>query len=877
MNSRDVLRGLLTSLVLPFVISTPSQAATPQVTLTVTPVSTRLGATATLSWNVMGAVSCAASGDWTGTKAMSGSQAVNPMMTATYTLTCTGSGAETAGRSVTVTVDSGISVVKVVTTNEHLFTDSRLNAVLWRVGWRDFQPNSSADAVSSVFEAGIATANANGKKAILELSFAPTGEGSSSDQGSDKTNIPQWAKNQGVRSVEIPLVTNEFPVWWDPVYLGLAKNAITKLTGLYNNDPRVAGYVITGASGVLPPSLAGEQTDLLLGAFVAEGFVPTPEGGTDEVEFQLPSQGSNYGLAMRDIMAHWSISTQKPIVYVSRPNDPGTLTSELEVDPVALHRNIVVVDNGFRQCDGQIGMQRFLDLQAAGHLVGWWGLAPNGFPTDTVASAVPCAAGGVDMKRTWFCLDDTAWDEHVGTLDAAKKVFFPTDLLKPSVPLSPSGVPRTERQIDVSWSLSTDNVGVYGYKIYRDGAMVGNSTTGTFSDGGLDEATTHTYTVSAYDASGNKSRQSTSITVQTLDITAPAKPTALDAVAASSSSISLAWAASYDNLAVTGYKIYRDGVQVGTSPTTTFTSTGLAEAKSYSFTVAAYDAAGNTSLQSGADSATTLDVTAPSIPAGLTATPTSSSHIELVWAASSDNVGVSEYEVYQGTLLIGSPKLPAYTAINLAEATAYTFTVKAKDASGNVSAASVEVTGTTLDVTKPIKPENLVATPVSKSSISLAWSASSDNVAVTGYKVYRGLTQIATVTGTTYTDSGLQEAKSYTYYVAAFDASGNVSAQSKGATATTKDVTAPSVPTGLNATVESSFKITLTWSVSTDNLKVAGYKIYRNGVLVGTKTLNSYSDSGLQRNTTYTYTVAAYDDAGNTSAQSAAVTARTLP
>src|SRR5262249_41216098 len=196
--------------------------------------------------------------------------------------------------------------------------------------------------------------------------------------------------------------------------------------------------------------------------------------------YQLPSQGYNYGLTIRDMMTYWALATQKPVVYVSRPLQDGTLANELETDPVGLYKNITVVDNGFRQCDGQDGLQRFLTLQAAGHLVGWWGIAPNGFPTDTVASAIPCAAGGIDMKKTWFCLDDTSWDDNAGCLDAAKKVFFPTDLTKPTVPLAPLGSAFSEMQIDLSWILSTDNVGVYGYKIFRNGAIVGNSPATTF-------------------------------------------------------------------------------------------------------------------------------------------------------------------------------------------------------------------------------------------------------------------------------------------------------------------------------------------------------------------------------------------------------------
>jgi chitodextrinase len=876
----DVLPGVVPALVLPVLFSlfsTAASAATPVVTFTASPGSTRLGAPATLSWSAQSAVSCSASGAWSGTKALSGTLVVNPMMTATYTLTCVGSQSETTVKNVTVTVDSGIAIVKMLGTNSHLYTDTRLNAIVWRVGWATFQPGSSTDAVTAQWETGIAEAAANGKKTILELSFAPTGPASSSDQGSDKTNIPQWAKSQGVRSVIRPGVTNEFPVWWDPAYLGLAKNAITKLTSVYNNDSRIAGYLVTGASGVLPPSLAGEQSDLLLAAFMAEGYVPASDDLSD-VDYQLPSEGSAYGLAFREIMTHWAISTQKPLVYVSRPLDAGTLTSEIEVDPVGRYPHLVVVDNGFRQCDGQTGLQRFLDLQAGGHLVGWWGIAPNGFPTDPVASGIPCAAGALDMKRVFFCLDNTGWDDHAGTLDAAKKVFFPTDLTKPTTPLSPLGVARSEEQIDVSWLLSTDNVAVHGYKIFRDGKIVGNAFGSSYSDLDLDEAALYTYTVSAYDASGNKSPQSAPFTLRTLDVSAPSKPTMLEATAVSGSAIALSWIASTDNLAVTGYKIYRDGVQVGTSPTTTFSSTGLQEARQYTFHVAAYDAAGNTSLQSGSDTATTFDVTAPSKPAGLAASPISSQKITITWAPSSDNVAVDSYDVYRGTLLIGSPKFTTLTDSGLSEATSYTYTVKAKDEAGNVSAASAPITGTTLDVTKPAKPEGVAATPKSKSSIDLAWSPSSDNVGVTGYRVYRGGVQIATgVTGTTYSDSGLLEAKTYSYTVAAYDASGNVSPQSKSVSATTLDVTAPSKPANLEATVVSSTKITLTWNAATDNLKVAGYRIYRNGTQIATKTLTSYTDSGLAKNTTYTYTVAAYDDAGNLSAQSTAVTAKTFP
>jgi hypothetical protein len=89
------------------------------------------------------------------------------------------------------------------------------------------------------------------------------------------------------------------------------------------------------------------------------------------------------------------------------------------------------------------------------------------------------------------------------------------------------------------------------------------------------------------------------------------------------------------------------------------------------------------------------------------------------------------------------------------------------------------------------------------------------------------------------------------------------------------DTTPPSVPTNLTATAISSSQINLTWTASTDNVGVNGYNIFRNAAQVGTSPTNSYSDTGLSANTTYNYTVSAYDAGGNTSASSTAATATT--
>ena len=93
------------------------------------------------------------------------------------------------------------------------------------------------------------------------------------------------------------------------------------------------------------------------------------------------------------------------------------------------------------------------------------------------------------------------------------------------------------------------------------------------------------------------------------------------------------------------------------------------------------------------------------------------------------------------------------------------------------------------------------------------------------------------------------------------------------------DILPPSVPTGLRATVTSSSRVNLTWNASSDNVAVAGYRVFRNGTAVATTATTSFADSGLAANTLYTYTVSAYDGATprNESAQSTAANATTLP
>lgn len=104
---------------------------------------------------------------------------------------------------------------------------------------------------------------------------------------------------------------------------------------------------------------------------------------------------------------------------------------------------------------------------------------------------------------------------------------------------------------------------------------------------------------------------------------------------------------------------------------------------------------------------------------------------------------------------------------------------------------------------------------------------------------------------------------------------GHTNASCSAPLAQAGDTTPPSVPTGLTATGVSQTEIDLTWTASTDNVGVTGYDVYRNGVRIGSPPGTSFADTGRTPGTTYTYTVDAFDAAGNISAQSGAVNGTT--
>lgn len=293
------------------------------------------------------------------------------------------------------------------------------------------------------------------------------------------------------------------------------------------------------------------------------------------------------------------------------------------------------------------------------------------------------------------------------------------------------------------------------------------------------------------------------------------------------------------------------------------------------------------------------DTSAPSAPGALTASVASSTQVNLSWAASTDNVAVTGYQVErcQGAgcanfARIATPSITSYGDAGLTSGNSYSYRVRATDAAGNVSGYSPTSAAVIPDTTPPSAPGNPVATVASNTQINLTWTASTDNVAVTGYLVERcqgtgcsNFAQIASQAGTSLNDTGLAPSTSYSYRVRATDAANNVSSFSSTATAVTSgtaDTTPPSTPTNVVATAASSVQIHLSWTASTDNVGVSYYSVERcqgtscsSFAQVSTPITTALNDTGLTPSTSYSYRIRAVDAANNFSNYSAIASATT--
>jgi uncharacterized repeat protein (TIGR03806 family) len=434
------------------------------------------------------------------------------------------------------------------------------------------------------------------------------------------------------------------------------------------------------------------------------------------------------------------------------------------------------------------------------------------------------------------------------------------DQQPPTTPANFDAVPGLF-SVALSWDASSDNVGVTEYQVWRDGALIATVPGLGYTDNTVTAETEYDYSVVALDGLANASAPAL-LTVTTLgDTMPPSTPANLDGVAGLFS-IQLSWDPSSDNLGVTDYQVWRNSVLIATVASPGYTDNGLLIDTEYHYSVIALDAANNSSAPALLTKRTLADTQAPTTPGSLGGTPGLVS-VQLNWTASSDNVGVTGYEVRRDSVPIATVSSPGYTDNDLLPDTNYTYQVRALDARANASDPA-EVSVTTLaDTQNPSVPASLVATP-GLLSVQLTWQASSDNLGVTGYLVRRNGEDVATVPGPGFTDNDLVTETLYSYEVIAIDAAGNHSAAATVSTTTLADTQAPTTPAlfdgepGLQS-------IELVWSASSDNIGVTGYRIYRGPDLITTVASLTFTDTGLEPDTSYDYELVAIDAKGNAS------------
>ncbi|EOO21173.1 lytic polysaccharide monooxygenase [Bacillus cereus] len=187
------------------------------------------------------------------------------------------------------------------------------------------------------------------------------------------------------------------------------------------------------------------------------------------------------------------------------------------------------------------------------------------------------------------------------------------DTEAPSIPNGLQAQKVTANSIELTWNTSTDNVGVKGYQVFRNGEMIDTVLGTHFINKQLKPSTEYTYTVKAIDTAGNVSKESTALTVKTTveapDTEAPTQPKGLHSMGTTASSVDLMWSPSDDNVGVDYYDIYREieGTmkKIATSNTTSYMDKNLLANTTYKYAVKAVDVVGNESVQSDTFTITT--------------------------------------------------------------------------------------------------------------------------------------------------------------------------------------------------------------------------------------------------------------------------------
>ena len=336
--------------------------------------------------------------------------------------------------------------------------------------------------------------------------------------------------------------------------------------------------------------------------------------------------------------------------------------------------------------------------------------------------------------------------------------------------------------------------------------------------------------------------------------------------------------AATDAVGVSSVTLSVDGTVLGTDTTAPYTFAWTAPTGgAHTLTATATDAAGNVGTAPSVPVTVTLpDTTAPTVSISSPAAGASLSGSSPVTVTAADNVGVTSVTLSVDGTTVGTDTTAPYTFTLPAQSVgSHTLTATASDAAGNTT-TSAPVTVTAPDTTAPtvaIASPNDGTNAYGPTTVTVN---ATDDVGVSSVTLSVDGTTVGTSTTApyTFTWSALTNG-AHTLKATASDDAGNVGTSTPITVTVAPDTTAPTAPSGFAAGTVTTSSIALSWNAATDDRGVTGYKVLRDGVVIGTGTTLSATDSGLKPATTYTYTVRAVDAAGNVSADSNALTVTT--
>ncbi|MCF7890706.1 fibronectin type III domain-containing protein [Candidatus Bipolaricaulota bacterium] len=409
-------------------------------------------------------------------------------------------------------------------------------------------------------------------------------------------------------------------------------------------------------------------------------------------------------------------------------------------------------------------------------------------------------------------------------------------------------------EVELTWEDTSEDED--GFRVYRNGNRIASlgPNSDSYTDTDVEAGESYNYRVASYNEAGESST-SQSLTVQ-FPTEVPASPGGLSSSVMSPTKIRLSWEDNSDN--EDGFRIYRNGNEVATvgANVTEFTDTGLQGNMKYTYRVSSYNEGGESGLSNGLSVSTPVQVS--KMPGSLSSEILSPTEIRLTWVDNSDNE--NGFRVYRNGKRIAdlSPNTTEYVDTGLRENTSYTYRVSSYNQAGESSFS------TSLDVTTPVgipsTPGSLRTKTLSPSRIKLNWEDNSDNEK--GFRIYRDGSRISTVgpNVTSFVHKGLQGETRYCYEVVAYNSSGESESTNRNCAMTQKSI--PKLPQNLNARPLSTSEIRLTWNDTSDNED--GFRIYRNGVEIVTLAPNttSYTDTGLDPGSSYSYEVSAYNSSG---------------